>query len=200
MSLRWSEEELREWEERRKSTSSVSAGALPPSPGGKARETAGTSSDPARGRATFPSKKESRAPRACAPGPIAHEMGRAGDEPTEDEEQIALFEWAAAMTGKWPELRWLYHVPNGGSRNAAEAGKFKAMGVKSGVPDVALDTARGGFHGLRIEMKRAQSGNPSENQKKWVEHLRAEGYRAEICHGWSAAASVIEEYLKGGTR
>ena len=118
--------------------------------------------------------------------------------PTEDEEQIALFEWAARMTGKMPELEWLYHIPNGGSRGPAEAGRFRAMGVRRGVPDVALDVARGGYHGLRIEMKRARGGKTSPDQDRWIAHLRAEGYRAEVCHGWTAAARVIEEYMAGG--
>ena len=109
-----------------------------------------------------------------------------------------LFEWAAVMVGKYPELAWLYHVPNGGSRNGAEAGKFQAMGVKRGVPDVALDVARGGFHGLRIEMKRRRGGRLSDEQREWIEHLNAEGYRAVVCEGWEAAAKAIEIYLKGG--
>jgi hypothetical protein len=29
-----------------------------------------------------------------------------------------------------------FHVPNGGSRNAAEGARFKAIGVKAGVPDL----------------------------------------------------------------
>ena len=71
--------------------------------------------------------------------------------PTEDQEQIALFNWAAWMSNtKWPELELMYHVPNGGYRNKAEAGRFRAQGVKSGVPDIVLPVARGGWHGLYI--------------------------------------------------
>ena len=115
--------------------------------------------------------------------------------PTEDEEQMALFAWAERMTGKWPELRWLYHVPNGGSRGPAEAGRFKAMGVKSGVPDVALDEPRGGFHGLRIEMKRRKGGKVSDEQLEWINHMNAVGYRAVVCYGWDEARMVIELYM-----
>ena len=121
----------------------------------------------------------------------------AQEPPYEDEEQITLFEWAAAMTYTYPELRWLYHVPNGGSRGTAEAGRFKAMGVKSGIPDVALDIPRGGFHGLRVEMKRTKGGKLSDAQREWIDHYNAIGYRAVVCHGWQEAAKAIEEYLKG---
>lgn len=117
--------------------------------------------------------------------------------PTEEDEQITLFEWAGRMTYTYPELRWLYHVPNGGSRGKAEAGRFKAMGVKSGVPDVALDIPRGGLHGLRVEMKRRDGGKLSDAQREWIDHYNAIGYRAVVCHGWQEAAKAIEEYLKG---
>ena len=31
-----------------------------------------------------------------------------------------------------------WHTPNGGKRTRAEAGKFKAMGVRAGFPDIAI--------------------------------------------------------------
>lgn len=120
--------------------------------------------------------------------------------PSEEEEQITLFEWAAAMTYTYPDLRWLYHVPNGGRRGSAEAGRFKAMGVRKGVPDVALDIPRGGFHGLRIEMKRREGGKLSDAQRQWIDHYNAIGYRAVVCHGWQEARMEIEDYLRGGGR
>jgi len=56
----------------------------------------------------------------------------------EDNEQICLMEWAAAQSGKFPELSLIFHIPNGGKRNAREAARFKRMGVKAGVPDLFL--------------------------------------------------------------
>lgn len=35
--------------------------------------------------------------------------------------QEALFSWAAYRTGLMPELQYMYHVPNGGKRDAATA-------------------------------------------------------------------------------
>lgn len=63
--------------------------------------------------------------------------------PTEAEEQATLFSWAAMKRGKYPELDLLFHIPNGGSRGKAEAARFKAEGVKPGVPDLFLPVARG---------------------------------------------------------
>lgn len=51
--------------------------------------------------------------------------------PTESVEQQCLFRWAAFQSGRFPELALLYHVPNGGSRKKAEAGRFRAEGVKA---------------------------------------------------------------------
>lgn len=71
----------------------------------------------------------------------------------ESVEQTNLFRWAAYEQGKYPELKLMYHIPNGGSRNRLEAANLKKQGVKSGVPDICLPVARGAYHGLYIEMK-----------------------------------------------
>lgn len=72
---------------------------------------------------------------------------------SEDTEQIHVCNWAAWNENRYPELKWLHHIPNGGSRNKAEAVKLKSMGVKSGVSDLHLPYAKGVYIGLYIEMK-----------------------------------------------
>ena len=116
--------------------------------------------------------------------------------PTEEQEQITLFNWAAMMEYRYPELRYMYHVPNGGYRNKAEAGRFKAQGVKSGVPDIVLPAARGQYHGLYIELKRTEGGKLSADQRDWLEFLTEQGYFAVICKGWEEAKNAIEGYLQ----
>jgi len=115
---------------------------------------------------------------------------------TESVEQQCLFRWAAVSAAAHPELRMMFHIPNGGSRSRAEAGRFKAEGVKAGVPDICLPVPRGGYHGLFIELKRTQGGVVSPEQTEWLEALRTQGYRAEVCRGWESAAHVIKEYLR----
>lgn len=115
--------------------------------------------------------------------------------PHEGEEQATLFSWAAMKRGKYPELDLLFHIPNGGSRGKAEAARFKAEGVKPGVPDLFLPVARGPYHGLFIEMKRKKGGKVSDNQKAWIAALTVQGYLAVVCYGWKDAASLIEDYL-----
>lgn len=118
-------------------------------------------------------------------------------EPLEAEEQRALFTWASVAKRAYPELQYMFHVPNGGKRNAREAALLKAEGVKSGVPDIVLPVAKGGYHGLYIELKRRKSGTVSEDQKKYLEHLNFAGYRAVVCRGWMQARDEIMSYMKG---
>lgn len=119
--------------------------------------------------------------------------------PSESVEQQHLFTWAAFYTGKYPELELLHHIPNGGSRTKSEAGRFKAEGVKAGVPDVCLPVARNGWHGLYIEMKK-QGGTVSKEQSKWLHSLLQQGYLTAVCYGWEVAAQIIKDYLDGKTQ
>ena len=121
-----------------------------------------------------------------------------GIAPCEGAEQEALFEWAALQSVRWPELGLMHHIPNGGKRGKAEAARLKRQGVRAGVPDICLPVARGGWHGLYVELKRPDGGRASAEQLWWLDALASCGYKTAICAGWEAAAQVITEYLKGG--
>lgn len=116
--------------------------------------------------------------------------------PTEAQEQTTLFQWAALMVHRWPELRLLHHVPNGGGRNHIEARHLKEQGVKPGIPDIFLPCARGEWHGLYIEMKRRKGGRVSDEQREMIRLLIEQGYKAVVCYGWEEAKTVIVEYMK----
>lgn len=119
-------------------------------------------------------------------------------EATESVEQQRLMQWARMESGKWPELALLYHVPNEGKRSRTAGARMKAEGLKKGVPDLCLPVARGGCHGLYIELKREKSGKATAAQIEWMEALMREGYAVSICHGWEAAAKTIRDYLETG--
>ena len=106
--------------------------------------------------------------------------------PSEGQEQATLMNWVKMQSWRWPEAALLFHIPNGGGRSKAEAGRFKAEGVKAGVPDLFLPVPKGEFHGLFIEMKRLAGGRVSDEQKDWIRMLREQGYRVEVCKGWQA--------------
>ena len=97
---------------------------------------------------------------------------------------------------QWPELELMHHIPNGGSRNKIEAARLKGQGVKAGIPDVFLPVAKGGYHGLYIEMKKQHGGTVSPEQKDKIAKLREQGYRVEVCKGFQNAADVIEAYME----
>ena len=117
--------------------------------------------------------------------------------PSESVEQQCLFRWAALQRGKYPELDLMYHIPNGGKRGKAEAIRFKAEGVKAGVPDICLPVARGEHHGLYIELKRRKNARVTTEQLEWIEELVAQGYVAAVCRGCDEAIDVITGYLSG---
>lgn len=109
--------------------------------------------------------------------------------------QTALFQWAELVSGVYPELVRMFHIPNGGKRDRKEAARLKAEGVKPGVPDVFLPAPRGGYHGLWIELK-VDGGKPSKEQRDWLEYLNGAGYCALLCYGWQTAQMEIEQYMK----
>lgn len=128
---------------------------------------------------------------------------------TEEAEQIALFAWAALEAGKRPELRWLFHIPNGGARAGDKrtammrGARLKAAGVRAGVADLCLPVTRGGYSGLYVEMKKLSEkpkregsrGGVSDEQLAFGQFVRSQHYGWIVCYGWHEAAQVIIQYL-----
>lgn len=126
-------------------------------------------------------------------------MAKAGNnrppDPTEDEIQATFVEWAYLNERAHPELRMIYAVPNGGQRSITTAVRLKRTGVKAGVPDICLDAARGGYHGLRLEFKRGSRGVVSPQQKWWHEELKKEGYFVAIVRSFEEAVTETIKYI-----
>jgi len=119
-----------------------------------------------------------------------------GSAPLEHDEQVELFAWAEQAQAEHPELCMLFAIPNGGARHPAVAAQLKAEGVKAGVPDVFLACARGRWHGLFVELKRADRSNHATSaQRAWMEMLRRYGYSAIVCYGATDAINAIMGYL-----
>ena len=121
---------------------------------------------------------------------------------TEDGHQLALFCWAALNFEKYPELRYMFHIPNGGFRHKAEAAKLRAMGVKSGVPDVCLPVRRGIYPAFFVELKKPakngkSGGRLSDNQKDvWIPYLKSQGFAVAVAIGWEDARDKVISYLE----
>ena len=116
-------------------------------------------------------------------------------DPLEAFHQEQLFRQCDLLAGRAPELRLLYAVPNGGWRHKATAVAMEKQGVKPGVPDMALDLARHGFHGLKIELKRYREGDVADTQAGWLTRQAKNGYRAVVCWGWLAAWEELLWYI-----
>ena len=114
----------------------------------------------------------------------------------EESEQIAIMQWAEMARGKYPALKWLHHIPNGGQRSKATAARLKAAGVKSGVPDLCLPCPCGDYHGPYIELKVGRN-KPSANQNSWLDYLDGAGYCVRVCWGADEAIGEITKYLNG---
>lgn len=114
---------------------------------------------------------------------------------SEDTEQIAVVNWAHWYADKYPELKWLHHCPNGGSRNRAEAVKLKQMGVKAGVADLCLPYPKGIYCGLYIEMKFGNN-RQQDTQKEFLADMAAAGHFVVTCYSAEDAIKVIEEYVR----
>lgn len=126
--------------------------------------------------------------------------------------QTALFAWAALQVKRWPELRWLHHIPNGGSRGddaksrAIRGSQMKAQGVRTGVADICLPVRRGGWSGLYIEMKKpsekpvkaTSKGGVSDDQAEFGAFVQSQGFGWIVCYSWEDAAAVIEQYMEQG--
>ncbi len=129
--------------------------------------------------------------------------------------QIACVEWAdraAFPEFVWQSSRWLappvkigeflHHVPNGGARTPAEGGIFKAMGVRAGYPDLALDLAivdgEMFWPGWRCEMK-APGEKMRPNQQLRAEQLMRAGYVFDTADTFEQFQAKLYEYLARGT-
>lgn len=111
----------------------------------------------------------------------------------EDTLQKACVRWFSYQYPSYAQL--LHHSPNGGKRNAVEAAKFKAMGVRAGFPDLGLYVARQGYNGLFIELK-SEKGRQSDAQKFYEILLKEQGYEYVIVRSLEEFIQTIKDYLQ----
>lgn len=129
--------------------------------------------------------------------PLLELMRRKPRRDLEHQEQVKLFQWAAENEAKYPELKWMFAVPNWIGRHTAKHGaRLKAEGRKAGVLDVWLPVRRGDFPGLVIELK-AGNNRPTAEQKEWLAHLREDGWVVLVAWSSNAAIQWIIAYLAG---
>ena len=113
----------------------------------------------------------------------------------EDDEQAALFEWAAYQRyDNQPLTDFMWANPMGGKRNAREAARLKRQGVKAGVFDIFMAIPLRGDFGLFIEMKVGDNSLSAE-QEKFKNDMTRKGYLCVICYSFDDANMEIENYI-----
>lgn len=119
----------------------------------------------------------------------------------EGSEQKALISW---LHGEWRRGTEVgkaypvtYHVPNGGQRNKKTGADLKAQGVRAGVSDLVVMSARGGLHGLYLEFKATppRHAATATTQRDWLALADEGGYGAVLARGLEEARSVLREYM-----
>lgn len=112
---------------------------------------------------------------------------------SEEQSQMAVVQWFAMQ---FPAAApWLHHSPNGGQRHKATAGRLKAMGARSGFPDLILCVPRGTYVGAAIEMKVGRN-KATGNQLAWLQHLSDVGWYTAVCVGVDEAMKTLRLYMR----
>jgi hypothetical protein len=114
---------------------------------------------------------------------------------SESDNQITFFEILRLNEAKYPQLKWIFAVPNGGHRHVATAARLKREGVKAGVADIGVPIPSIGFHGAFVEMKHGNN-RPTQEQADFLNAMRASGYAIEVAHSADEALTFIENYLQ----
>lgn len=115
-------------------------------------------------------------------------------------EQVRVFAVLGLNEAKYPFLRFVFAVPNGGQRHPAVAAKLKAEGVRKGISDICLPFPKHtkgellpDYYGAYIELK-AGKNKATPEQKAFLEFVTNNGYAGIVANGADEALDFIEEY------
>lgn len=110
--------------------------------------------------------------------------------------QKSLILWANYSTNIYPELIWLYHIPNGKKRNVIDAVNLKKEGVKSGVADLCLPVPAHSYHGLYMETKYGKNDLTKE-QNDFKAFVTVNGYLFREWRSLEEGIAILKWYLQG---
>lgn len=115
----------------------------------------------------------------------------------EHELQTRVVEWCrlSVLSGKYPELAFIHAIPNGIVVSKRERARLINEGLLSGVCDLFLPVARGGFFGLYIEMK-TPTGKLETAQKTFIQFVQKQGYKVVIPRSIEEAIAAVADYME----
>jgi hypothetical protein len=120
----------------------------------------------------------------------------------EEKEQLALCEYIRL---KYKGV--VFNSDHSGIRvSQGLANKIKALKSSNGIPDLNIDEPRGGFFGLKIEMKATGNSpfrktgmlkNDAHLREQWkmLANLYVKGYYTGFCTGFNEALNVVDWYM-----
>lgn len=120
----------------------------------------------------------------------------------EGNEQAVLMRWLLGEKMRGEPVGDLYdvtyHVPNGGQRSKSTGAAMKRQGVKSGVSDLVIMDARGGWFGLYMEFKASppHTAALAPSQHDWLSLAHDRGYCAVLAVGLEEAKTVLRRYAQ----
>lgn len=121
---------------------------------------------------------------------------RAKKRNEESRSQIELMEWWDVACLNWRIPRTcLMAFPLQGARTPRNGARMKREGCRKGTPDMLLAVARGGFHGMWLELK-APNGTVSSEQWDMIHALNEQGYATAVCYSKAEAQKKISGYLE----
>lgn len=108
---------------------------------------------------------------------------------------------------RYPDVKYMFAIPNGGQRTPIAGAKLKAEGVKPGVPDILLPLRRKDdwwYSGLFIEMKKPtyktrKDGGISVEQREYIAFLSLQGFKCVVCYTWKEARDEVIKYYGPNT-
>ncbi len=130
----------------------------------------------------------------------------------EEQHCCAYAEWCALQSNVIPELKLVYHIPNGGARPwqerigpdgrlvrySTEGQRLRKMGVKKGVLDYHLPVGRYVMNvfklGLWIEFK-SQDGKLTPEQEAFKAAMEQQGHMVLVVRDWEQAKQATVHYL-----
>ncbi len=112
----------------------------------------------------------------------------------EHEQQSLFFSILELNTRQYPELKFIFAVPNAARRSPQLAAMMLREGLKAGIPDIIVPIPKRGFHGAFIENKSA-NGKMSESQIRFRDFLISQGYAYKTTYSADEQIEFLEWFL-----
>lgn len=121
---------------------------------------------------------------------VAQEAGkpRRKNKQPEREQQTAFFDWVYLHETEFPDLKRVWHTPNGPPHPLPHVGAImQRMGARRGISDLLCFRPRRGYLGFASEFK-APGEVLTPDQIDWLIEFEHLGLRTEIFNYWYQAA------------